>query len=65
MNLVDIVGGKVVIHPDLYFIPAFKRLYEHDTSEDKVHQELVITYKYLCISGVAHIRRVWMLILEK
>lgn len=44
MNLVDIVGGKVVIHPDLYFIPAFKRLYEHDTSEDKVHQELVITY---------------------
>ena len=33
MNLVDIVGGKVVIHPDLYFVPAFKRLYEHDTSD--------------------------------
>lgn len=44
MNLVDIVGGKVVIHPDLYFIPAFKRLYNQDTSEDKMHQELVITY---------------------
>lgn len=44
MNLVDIVGGKVVIHPDLYFVPAFKKLYEHDTSEDKIHQELVITY---------------------
>lgn len=44
MNLVDIVGGKVVIHPDLYFVPAFKKLYEQDTSEDKIHQELVITY---------------------
>ena len=44
MNLVDIVGGKVVIHPDLYFIPAFKNLYNNDTSKDKKYQEDIITY---------------------
>jgi len=44
MNLVDIVGGKVVIHPDLYFIPAFKNLYNSDTSKDKKYQEDIITY---------------------
>lgn len=28
MKLADIVGGKVVIHPDMLIIPAFKRIWE-------------------------------------
>lgn len=44
MNLVDIVGGKVIIHPDLYFIPAFRNLYNNDTSKNKKYQEDIITY---------------------
>ena len=33
MNLADIVGGQVVIHPDLLTIPPFKKLW--DSFKDK------------------------------
>ena len=33
MNLADIVGGQVVIHPDMLAIPPFKKLW--DSFKDK------------------------------
>lgn len=40
MKLADIVGGKVVIHPDLLIIPAFRKLWEKDSD----HATKVISY---------------------
>ena len=40
MKLADIVGGRVVIHPDLLIIPAFKKLWE----KDQEHATKVISY---------------------
>jgi len=43
MNLADIVGSKVVIHPDMLMIPVFRKLWESD-SDDKVYATNVISY---------------------
>ena len=40
MKLADIVGGKVVIHPDMLLIPEFKEIYEADNK----HGTNVISY---------------------
>lgn len=42
-NIVDIIGGKVVIHQDLLGMPFFKELWENDT-KDKEHATNVIRY---------------------
>lgn len=43
MKLFDIVGGKVVIHPDAVGIPCFKRVWDTD-KPDKEHSSKVISY---------------------
>lgn len=43
MKLFDIVGGKVVIHPDAIGIPCFKRVWDTD-KPDKEHSSKVISY---------------------
>lgn len=42
MKLADIVGGKIVIHPDMLMVPCFKALWEKD--DDKEHATKVISY---------------------
>lgn len=42
MQLADILGGKVVIHPDLLILPPFKKLWE--SSDEKDHIQNIITY---------------------
>lgn len=42
MQLADIQGGKVIIHPDLLIIPPFKKLWE--SSNEKGHVQDVISY---------------------
>lgn len=43
MKLFDIVGGKVVIHPDAIGIPCFKKVWDTD-KPDKEHSSKVISY---------------------
>lgn len=43
MKLFDIVGGKVVIHPDAIGIPCFKKVWDAD-KPDKEHATKVISY---------------------
>lgn len=43
MKLCDIVGGKVVIHPNLLMIPCFRELWDND-KDDKQHATDVISY---------------------
>lgn len=43
MKLADIVGGKVVIHPDMLAIPCFKQLWELD-KPDKEYSTRLISY---------------------
>lgn len=43
MKLFDIVGGKVVIHPDAIGIPCFRRVWDAD-KPDKEHATKVISY---------------------
>lgn len=43
MQLADIIGGKVTIHPDMLIIPCFKKLWENDKS-DKDYATRVISY---------------------
>lgn len=43
MKLADIVGGKVIIHPDMLIIPCFKKLWEED-KQDKEYSTKVISY---------------------
>lgn len=43
MKLFDILGGKVVIHPDALGIPCFKRVWDTDKA-DKEHATKVISY---------------------
>lgn len=43
MKLADIIGGKVVIHPDMLAIPIFRELWESD-KDDKEYATKVISY---------------------
>lgn len=43
MKLADIIGGKVVIHPDMLLIPVFKELWEND-EENKEYATKLISY---------------------
>lgn len=43
MKLFDIVGGKVVIHPDAIGIPCFKKVWDTD-KPDKEHSSKIISY---------------------
>ena len=43
MKLFDIVGGKVVIHPDAIGIPCFRRVWDAD-KPNKEHATKVISY---------------------
>lgn len=43
MKLFDIVGGRVVIHPDALGLPFFKKIWEAD-KPDKKHATNVISY---------------------
>ena len=44
MKLADILGGKIVIHPDMLLVPEFNSLYKHDKTKDKQYSEKVISY---------------------
>lgn len=47
MKLADIIGGRVVIHPDLLIIPAFKVLWEKDQEQaTKVISYIVLKNKW-------------------
>lgn len=43
MKLADIIGGNVVIHPDMLIIPEFKNLWESD-KPDKQYATKIISY---------------------
>lgn len=43
MKLADIVGGEVLIHPDMLIIPCFRRVWDAD-KKGKEHATKVITY---------------------
>ena len=43
MKLADIVGGQVVIHPEMLIIPAFRELWEKD-KKDKQYATKIISY---------------------
>lgn len=42
MQLADIQGGKVIIHPNLLILPPFKKLWE--STDDKDHVQNIISY---------------------
>ena len=43
MKLADIVGGQVVIHPEMLIIPVFRDLWEKD-KKDKQYATKIISY---------------------
>ena len=43
-ELFDIVAGKVVIHPNVWGLPCFRKIWEADKDKDKLHANTVVGY---------------------
>lgn len=46
MKLFDIIGGKVVVHPDMLALPPFRKYWE--STKDKNHANNIFTFIILC-----------------